>query len=87
MASRPSRKLKTFPNPVPERDYEIEFECPEFTCLSPLTGQPIFFVNRTAAMMSAVSSNTPPTTLPAMIAVRLRLLHHSQQRAGAQLLC
>lgn len=42
MASRPSRKLKTFPNPVPERDYEIEFECPEFTCVCPRTGQPDF---------------------------------------------
>lgn len=42
MATRPSRKLKTFPNPCPERDYEIEFDCPEFTCLCPLTGQPDF---------------------------------------------
>ena len=42
MATRPSRKLKTFPNPFPERDYEIEFDCPEFTCLCPMTGQPDF---------------------------------------------
>ncbi len=42
MATRPSRVLETFPNPEPERDYEIEFECPEFTCLCPLTGQPDF---------------------------------------------
>ena len=42
MATRPSRKLKTFPNPFPARDYEIEFDCPEFTCLCPLTGQPDF---------------------------------------------
>jgi len=42
MATRPSRKLKTFANPHPERDYEIEFDCPEFTCLCPLTGQPDF---------------------------------------------
>jgi 7-cyano-7-deazaguanine reductase len=42
MATRPSRKLKTFPNPFPDRDYEIEFDCPEFTCLCPLTGQPDF---------------------------------------------
>lgn len=42
MATRPSRKLKTFPNPYPQRDYEIEFDCPEFTCLCPLTGQPDF---------------------------------------------
>ncbi len=38
----PSKKLETFPNPAPVRDYEIEFDCPEFTCLCPLTGQPDF---------------------------------------------
>lgn len=42
MATSPSKKLKTFANPFPERDYEIEFDCPEFTCLCPLTGQPDF---------------------------------------------
>ncbi len=38
----PSKSLETFPNPAPERDYEIRFECPEFTCLCPMTGQPDF---------------------------------------------
>ena len=42
MATRPSKKLDTFPNPAPVRDYEIAFDCPEFTCLCPLTGQPDF---------------------------------------------
>jgi 7-cyano-7-deazaguanine reductase len=42
MPSAPSRDLETFPNPKPERDYEIRFECPEFTCLCPVTGQPDF---------------------------------------------
>jgi 7-cyano-7-deazaguanine reductase len=42
MATKPSRKLETFPNPNPERDYEISFEAPEFTCLCPMTGQPDF---------------------------------------------
>ena len=42
MASKPSRELETFANPSPDRDYEIEFDCPEFTCLCPLTGQPDF---------------------------------------------
>jgi len=42
MASRPSKSLETFPNPAPRRDYEIRFDCPEFTCLCPLTGQPDF---------------------------------------------
>ena len=34
--------LDAFPNPNPERDYEIEFSCPEFTCVCPKTGQPDF---------------------------------------------
>jgi 7-cyano-7-deazaguanine reductase len=42
MTSRTSRDLESFPNPNPERDYEIRFECPEFTCLCPKTGQPDF---------------------------------------------
>jgi 7-cyano-7-deazaguanine reductase len=42
MGSKPSKELERFDNPKPERDYEIEFECPEFTCLCPLTGQPDF---------------------------------------------
>lgn len=42
MASAPSKKLETFPNPAVDRDYEIAFDCPEFTCLCPLTGQPDF---------------------------------------------
>jgi 7-cyano-7-deazaguanine reductase len=42
MSSQPSRELMRFPNPNPERDYEIRFDCPEFTCLCPLTGQPDF---------------------------------------------
>ena len=42
MPSEPSRDLATFPNPRPEREYEIRFECPEFTCLCPMTGQPDF---------------------------------------------
>jgi len=42
MSTKPTKKLKTFPNPNPERDYEIAFEAPEFTCLCPMTGQPDF---------------------------------------------
>lgn len=42
MPTKPSRALETFPNPRPGRDYEISFECPEFTCICPRTGQPDF---------------------------------------------
>lgn len=42
MSTTPNKSLDTFPNPNPERDYEISFDCPEFTCLCPKTGQPDF---------------------------------------------
>ena len=35
-------KLESFPNTHPDRDYVIEFDCPEFTALCPITGQPDF---------------------------------------------
>lgn len=38
--------MESFPNPYPGRDYEIRFECPEFTCLCPKTSQPDFAVLR-----------------------------------------
>ena len=40
--SRPTKQLDTFENPLPERDYTIHIEIPEFTCLCPKTGQPDF---------------------------------------------
>ncbi len=46
MPTRPSKKLEVFPNPKPGRDYEIRFECPEFTCVCPRTGQPDFATMR-----------------------------------------
>ena len=42
MSTQPSRKLETFPNPRPGREFSIHFECPEFTCVCPKTGQPDF---------------------------------------------
>jgi len=42
MPIRPSRKLKTFPNPRPGRDYVVRCEAQEFTCVCPMTGQPDF---------------------------------------------
>ena len=37
-----SSTLETFPNPRPERDYEIAINCPEFTSVCPVTGLPDF---------------------------------------------
>ena len=42
MTTRPCQQLDTFPYPKRDRDYHIAFECPEFTCLCPMTGQPDF---------------------------------------------
>jgi len=42
MTTQPSKTLETFPNPAPERDYQIHMQIPEFTCLCPITGQPDF---------------------------------------------
>ena len=34
--------IETFPNPRPERDFEIAIDCPEFTSMCPKTGLPDF---------------------------------------------
>lgn len=36
------RVLESFPNKHPEQDYFVKFNCPEFTSLCPVTGQPDF---------------------------------------------
>ena len=41
-STQPSKELETFDNPMPERDYTIRIDVPEFTCLCPKTGQPDF---------------------------------------------
>lgn len=42
--AQPSKRLETFDNPAPARDFHIHMEIPEFTCLCPMTGQPDFAV-------------------------------------------
>jgi 7-cyano-7-deazaguanine reductase len=42
MPTRPTQKLETFPNPRPGREFWIRHECPEYTALCPVTGQPDF---------------------------------------------
>lgn len=44
MPGKPSKRLETFANPHPARDYRIHMEIPEFTCLCPRTGQPDFAI-------------------------------------------
>lgn len=43
VASSPQEaRLEAFPNTHPRRDYWITFDCPEFTAICPITGQPDF---------------------------------------------
>ncbi len=42
MADKHLEILETFENQYPEREYEINISCPEFTCVCPKTGQPDF---------------------------------------------
>ena len=43
-ASPAKARLETFKNTYPRRDYWIHCDCPEFTSLCPITGQPDFGV-------------------------------------------
>ncbi len=38
--AQPVKKLETFPNHHPDRDYTVTLETEEFTCVCPMTGQP-----------------------------------------------
>jgi len=40
--AKPTKKLETFPNRHPERDYVVTLKTEEFTCVCPATGQPDF---------------------------------------------
>src|SRR6478735_4490630 len=40
--ANPRTILDSFPNPKPQRDFEIKFAFPEFTSMCPVTGQPDF---------------------------------------------
>ena len=40
--TKPSKKLETFPNRHPDRDYTVTLRSEEFTCVCPATGQPDF---------------------------------------------
>ncbi|MBI3941969.1 MAG: NADPH-dependent 7-cyano-7-deazaguanine reductase QueF [Chloroflexi bacterium] len=40
--TQPVRQLEAFPNQHPGRRYTVTLECPEFTAVCPITGQPDF---------------------------------------------
>lgn len=41
-STQPSKKLETFPNHHPNRDYTVTLTTDEFTCVCPATSQPDF---------------------------------------------
>lgn len=41
-ASPDVARLETFPNPYPGKKYRVTLDCPEFTSMCPVTGQPDF---------------------------------------------
>ena len=77
MPSKPQRRLQVFVNPKPGREYTIRFECPEFTCLCPRTGQPDFATFRIAYVPDktciGLSSQTSSIALTSSSVVRLKL--------------
>ena len=42
MPSKAKKELEVFDNPNPNRNFVIQIDMPEFTCLCPKTGQPDF---------------------------------------------
>ncbi|EEZ79677.1 MAG: NADPH-dependent 7-cyano-7-deazaguanine reductase QueF [Candidatus Thioglobus sp.] len=42
MPSKANKELEVFDNPNPNRNFVIQIDMPEFTCLCPKTGQPDF---------------------------------------------
>ena len=42
MPTEPQKEIEIFENPQKNRDYQINIQIPEFTCLCPKTGQPDF---------------------------------------------
>ena len=54
--------LETFENKHPDNDYWVQFNCPEFTSLCPITGQP---GTKYAPVAASPSIPTPTTASPA----------------------
>jgi len=67
--------LETFPNPYPNRPYEIHMDCPEFTSLCPLGG-----IETDASELKLLEGGAPDfatiriTYIPAAVCVELKSL-------------
>jgi len=42
--TQPVKKLETFPNHHPDRNYTVTLQTEEFTCVCPMTGQPDYAI-------------------------------------------
>lgn len=72
MSSVQKSILEAVPNPKPDRDYEVQSESPEFTCLCPRTGQPDF--------ASIIITYIPDTLIVELKSLKLYL--HSFRNEG-----
>ena len=53
--------LETFENQHPDNDYWVRFNCPEFTTLCPITGQPDFAEIRISYAYAPQSRQSTPS--------------------------
>ena len=73
MSTKPTNTIETLTNPTHERNYVIECDCPEFTCLCPKTGQPDF--------ANIKISYTPETTCFELKSLKLYLWSYRNEGA------
>jgi 7-cyano-7-deazaguanine reductase len=73
MPSQASKELVGLPNPHPDREYEVECVCPEFTCVCPMTGQPDF--------ATFTISYWPAATIVELKSLKLYLWSYRQEGA------
>ena len=61
--------LETFENKHPDNDYFVKFNCPEFTSLCPITGQPDFATITISYVPSARMVSPSRTVTPGFFSV------------------
>ena len=63
-------KLETFDNLYADRDYVIEFDCPEYTSLCPVTGQSNLTVRNTRHFVLSQDSPISDTSSSGMLLIK-----------------
>ena len=75
--------LEAFDNKHPENDYWVRFNCPEFTSLCPITGQPDFAEIRISYLpdVKMVEPQTLSVQFPQSRCLSRRLRKHNHERS------